>query len=938
MDLHPAPGLNVAVSPPVTNAGDCSEEFPLLPLSEIMRLRRDFDWSRQTKVAERNVDGTPTLYYAWIYIRNATESTALRKLYIHTLNRPLFMEELEPYRGRCGTFVNPGDGEGTFVPAVLPGATYNKLIEALTAADLSGDRTIFDVVRLREPPAAARNPNGSIRLDVLGKSGFGYLNYEKRIRDVDEIQLDSAPNVTKLIIDATVWVSDAVRTISREVQQVVAAIAAAFVGRVGITLEVHAINPDPAFTTAANPNPVMVHAWGTWAKARHELGALGMEVTILQQIPGVPLPALSTGKTDRAGKVFIDAVRDARPWENGLCLRHQTSAARVTDLFLASATCDFRAFGVTPNIPDTGNDFQLRDFSKSQALHLHTNMTRLTGLYQADDVWLWSNDVVKYKPRRARILTGYWAENLSKWFGTGGQSTPCLGYTGITPDLLSLAEGSTGILTAIGYGLGTPLATIASSVFLSALTSADIIMPANGSSTLARDRTVMSHEYGHYLFCSLLNEYSPIENNPVEYLAYEALGSGGKDRSNSVMYTNEAMADFIDGQVTGGANYAWTGLLGDRSFYSGGVGSLCADPARLPPKSSEGQCFDYNLSGTANGPDDNRSIGRVITLLHDAFDGHHDRFGVTPSDGDVWQGPPPLSVSPNAFAVTDESYERVAMDGRSLKLFAEYLADGMGPLWTGPGIKDATVYGALNATMADNGYNWCERCRVFALHSPLVSTQVHDGTLTPGNLFDACGNDALIRNAVGANPMSDFRFDWETCAPCPATSTWSNGQCIPCPNRVVDNECIVCPSDIVLQGAELMSDNYATTFSVPGDKCPDTFIVQVNNPSASIHDTQTGFTFEVGPRVVTDADCRQNFTMFAERSNGSELSLDATFSAMGRSNCGTGTIGCTCFDTPEVSYNAGNINGAAFVRVGTPANAKNRLSIILDGPDEGGPH
>ena len=61
-----------------------------------------------------------------IFLRNKEELRALKKLAIHVLRRPLFTSELAAFAGRCGVIRSPGTGEGFFLPALIPGITYNK--------------------------------------------------------------------------------------------------------------------------------------------------------------------------------------------------------------------------------------------------------------------------------------------------------------------------------------------------------------------------------------------------------------------------------------------------------------------------------------------------------------------------------------------------------------------------------------------------------------------------------------------------------------------------------------------------------------------------------------------------------------------------------------------------------------------------------------------
>jgi hypothetical protein len=939
--VHPAPGYKVAVTAPVTADGACSEEFPLVTLEQAAQLRQNFDWKTQTKLAEKNPDGSPTLFYAWVYVKSAKEALALRQLFIHVLHHPLFREELDQFAGKCGAFTNPGDGEGAFVPAVLPGATFNKLIDAQTSKDITGDRTVFDVIRIRDIPAAARNGNGSIRLDLLANSGFRYLDYETGLAPPDQITRDSSRTITRALVDVVTWVVEAVQTVIRESQIALATAAAAFVGRVGLTLEIHAVINDSLFVDPAlSVAPPMIRGWGD--RAGHELGAVGMRVSLLQRIGLLPFPTLSQGTTDADGRTFIDAVRDAGPYESGICLQMETNAARVTDFLSASDICDFRGFGVTPNLPDNGSNFQLKDFSKAQEFHIHADLPRMTGLYEADDDWLWSHDVVKYRASKARILSGFWAETFSPSSnGTDTLFTPCLGYLDVTQGLVSIAALPGGLLTEAGLALDAPITGVVLGVLYTVLSSADIVMST--SSSVPWDRTVMSHEYGHYLFCSLLNDFTPgTMASPVEYIATEVLTHPGisKDVSQSVTYINEAMADFFDGQVTGGANYTWAAAI--PGFEPGGLGNtvgsyLCTNSIEilppiggLPPP-SQGQCFDNNISGNATSSTDRTAIGRTVSVIEDVFDGHNDRFGSTPGDGDVWVHRPgsinpPVSISPTSYGISDSSYERVALNGTDLTIFAGTLGQGMGPFGTGAGLKDSTFYGALNSTMSARGFNWCERCRVFGLHSTAVKNQVLGGTVTPGDLFQACSSDVLLSNVLGPNPISDGNFNWNSCLPCPAGQfSDANGNCTPCDlDRVVGNRCVSCPPDQIRNGLGFVTEQFPTTVSTAlNDPCPDIFILEIDNPSDALGPAATGINASLV--ASSSAVCQQNFTLVPERTTGSAYTHEPSVSGAGAWNCGFG--GCTCSGTPTVDFDGPTLVNSSGIRIAI--NAAQGLDMLV---------
>lgn len=258
LTVNPIPDYPVTVQPPLQRPDLRADRMELLTPERTRAMRQGFNWSSATRGAGNNPDGTPTLYYAWIHIRNKTEALSLKKLFIHVLNRPLFDEELTQYAGKCGTFTNPGDGEGMFVPAVIPGKTYNKLIDALTSGDVSGDRVIFDAVILRQVPAAARNPNNSINLRLLAESGFRYLDYEvSPFAPDNEIVLEGG--ASKVFTDALAWVAQAGRDVGEVVTGLLNELDQLVRGEVEVELWVHALTSDPLFSG------VMKRGWGTYA-------------------------------------------------------------------------------------------------------------------------------------------------------------------------------------------------------------------------------------------------------------------------------------------------------------------------------------------------------------------------------------------------------------------------------------------------------------------------------------------------------------------------------------------------------------------------------------------------------------------------------------------------------------------------------------------------
>lgn len=803
--VAPCPGFPVSVTAPVVNDGACSENLELLSVSQTKQMHDSFNWQTAQKVPATNPDGTHTLYYAWLFVRNKDELLAIRKLAIHLLKHPLFTEELDLFSGKCGMISNPGDGTGTFVPVLIPGQTYNALIDAIHSNNIKGDKVLFDAVVLRTPPATARNANNSVRLDVLAQAGFHYLNYDPNpFQPIADMQLDGG--ASRVLLDVVTTVGETARNVGQFVTNELGNLDKFIRGHVHFTFNLNVLNTDANFPAGT----LMTRGWGPFVTQR--MGAPGMEISILQKLFDLPIPTTSQGDTDAFGKVSIDAVQNGDPRGSGLCIEMANDTAVETDFLLADEMCDFRGFD--PTKPTPGN-FQLRDFSTSplNPIDVHIDNGRLRGFYEAVDVAAWAfTNVSGFFAKRARILTGYWASTLSpdNNDGTKRLTTICMNYPNSASDIaLGVAFVAGGIFERATPDPG--FSTLILPVIALALGNTDIIMSDQSVVSQLGDREAMSHEMGHYETCSLLESENPFA---VDHLVWSsvraALNSKTADLREPLRYINEAMAEFFDGQVTGGADYGWLPVL-PAPAPPETRGSFCIPPPPLKPGDppTPPWCWDANGRAHAAGPDNKEDIARIASLVQDVFDGHQTlgsgpapsgvqlhsntsaafRFGAEPGDGDVWTPDPaapdpstaPLVLSLKSYNDTDFLKERVSLDGNSLHAIARGLAFDLEPFGTGTEIDDPKMFHTLNFTMIESGVNWCERCRVFALHSTQSDPQ------NVRSMFQTCVSDPLIAVALGGPPPGSpplspadavLQLSADTCAPCGSSVfTDENGSC-----------------------------------------------------------------------------------------------------------------------------------------------------------------
>ena len=542
--VNPVPGWPVSVNLPLDDRS-CAQSFPLITGLETRSLHDSFNWNAVKKVDATNPDGTPTLYYAWVYLHDDNDLLNLKKMYVHILSRPLFEQELEQFGGKCGTFTNTGDGVGAMVPVLMPGTVYNALVDVLTAPNISGNRQIIDAVILRngEVPAGARNANGSVSLDVLRRSGFQYLGYEAQ-------PLPSQANITlkggavSTLIDAAAFVLDAVKAVGQVITNAIGSLDGVFAGRVSFNVRLRALNLNGNFNSLKS----MTRAWGP--KAGSDLGAGGLSVTLMEATLGGFLPETFIADTDDNGDVFVRPAQHDGTFVrgSGICIQMSNDSARLNGFLMANDLCDFSAYPVPQGQPvpaqTAPKPFRITSFNSDQDFELRIADPGLSMMYQSDDVYRYDSDVIGKTVTTAHILTGTWADVVT---ATNSQKpfTMCFHLRNSNGNTLAQLLGG-------WYAtLGLPNIVDVISATFGPLANNDIIMP---DKLVWRYREVASHEYGHYTLCNYPHEE---DIRAIDKLIINTLNSSGNSLAYPTRYINEAFADLISGQVASIANYGW---------------------------------------------------------------------------------------------------------------------------------------------------------------------------------------------------------------------------------------------------------------------------------------------------------------------------------------------------------------------------------------------
>ena len=182
----------------------------------------------------------------------------------------------------------------------------------------------------------------------------------------------------------------------------------------------------------------MVRGWGPTGGAN--LSVPGMEVTILQKLPRIPIAETHRATRTAPASWSSTRSRTATRAAAASVFELKSRAALVTDFLIENDICDFRAFSPTDPVP-TGN-FQLNDFSTDSTLEVDVSNPSMMGLFEADDVFRYGQNVLALSAKRAR-MTGYWANtftpdrNPTQWPGEKKVWTACLNFGNSVSDALT---------------------------------------------------------------------------------------------------------------------------------------------------------------------------------------------------------------------------------------------------------------------------------------------------------------------------------------------------------------------------------------------------------------------------------------------------------------------------------------------------------------------
>ena len=179
-----------------------------------------------------------------------------------------------------------------------------------------------------------------------------------------------------------------------------------------------------------------------------------------------------------------------------------------------------------------------------------------------------------------------------------------------------------GVAAIVGGVVGEALGIIFDFLF-----NADILLPvADNDNGATRTRSVPSHEYGDFVLCDLLERRNPQLLSFSYSEAASVLGDQTADKEHAVI--NEAMADYITGQIAGAVDYSH-----HLPTLHNGAYNLATAPA---------DGLEFNPAFGVLGQTDTRErfnemVGHLASLIDDFFDGaEFVGLADTPSNAHPW--------------------------------------------------------------------------------------------------------------------------------------------------------------------------------------------------------------------------------------------------------------------------------------------------------------
>lgn len=633
---------------------------PSITMQESEDVLNKFSWLQTDPVPERTIGSKkPYLYHMNVLIENKDQIFDLQQIGIHVQTTPIFNIELLGWSGDPVHAKKDGQIIGTWVFAIVPGVMYNEIRRQSIDAILNNELPPLKSLAFRKIPEAeaSKNTNDKHQLAYryLGEQGleFNGVGTKGSCSTFEGQEICSQPLLGFLLHKFTDWAYSVGENLVDAIRGSIGSYKRLVNGEISLSLQLHLLNTDSAFGL----DRVMHSGWRD-----EELFLEGVTVHVRQGL------ASFFGTTDSEGRTRIKVAKNQ---DTKICIQAENRYARLTSFIGRTIVC----------VDDIGR------FTSDTSQSINASNGRLNVLAQITDTAQYMKTIVQYDMKQISVLTGGWADTFSV---NGRAFAPCMGRNS---SLLGAYSDMLAILTA------NPV-LVATSVIGEFMSTYDIVLPSGDLSS----RGVSTHEYGHAIMCDMLVNESMIAFQTV--WTDVILSSASQTADDHASVIAEAFADYITSQVIGGTNYFET----LDSQLEGGVNYCDA----LSSTGSE-SCLErnYTASDTNSSSESDlfrASIRHLVSIMHDAFDGHADPQ--QPNDASHWSDQlNGFTLLPSVGNYTDSSDDNIVLEGTALeRLFHNWVQDGYNT-------KKIDFINALLDTMGDYGYSYYDQCSLINLHN-----------------------------------------------------------------------------------------------------------------------------------------------------------------------------------------------------------------------------
>ena len=625
------------------------------------RILDAFEWSKTEPVQEGNNPNQPALYSMAVLLEkapNSEDENLIRDLGIHIQDLPLFPNEFPTWDSQKAV-VTVGDEYRIWRFIVIPGYLYNAIRDRNITRESKGQQTSLLVFRRIPDNRATDNVYDPYRLNYsyLRDNLFTYNgNFNENAVNESGCQLDDSKTDCPLFIGSLIkhivsYFSEGAEFLIDGVRKIQGFFKRKLGDEVTLTLNIQLLNTESNFTEP------MKSGWSG------ELLTLeGATVQIRQGF------SIFEKKINAYGNV---TGKVAKHDSSKICFKLKNHAVEITELLTEKTVCLDGRYVINAN---TTLNLQVK----------HPYVNAFAGI---TDAYKYMEEVMDFKMRRVRVLTGWLANILA--VDDDRSYAPCLGIVDLTTlDLI-------------------PLVNIVKETAELVMADIDIILSTKDAAT----RGVPVHEYGHNVLCTLAHD---VNGDGYIEIAWTdvILGIFDQNASNSSWIFNEAFADFISSQVLGATNYVnqiGGTTIGTMSYANAGSGGI-----------------ETNYRDSSN-PTVRTEVARVASIIHDFFDGNvlnTDPFelNLNPNDGTHWDtvnnsltwARSTKKSQINLKQDSDQEDEEVLIPGSSFTRWADFAKRHSFFSLT---FNYKNWLGGLADLARDEGYNDAQICDLFALHS-----------------------------------------------------------------------------------------------------------------------------------------------------------------------------------------------------------------------------